>query len=214
MDMHVYDWLYLVSILSLYPMPPSLNVMFCVDAEVSDHNRHPHLHCQATKLTVSVCILWSVYLICCLVMCAQVFSFFMIRSRCSFQDGCMWWGTGNGEKHCKLTQLVLESWSTCISAEMTLLFSPLSHSKQQFIVSVMSYLSWNKPMQCFIFHKITYILNIGHMHIGLRGFPIIYDDTWLNTSREPISWDNGALSSLPWNFTGMFMFQRDIKLLT
>ena len=136
--MHVYDWLYLVSTLSFYPMPPSLNLMFCVDAEVSDHNWHPHLHCQvslkATILTVSVCILWSVYLICCLVMCAQVFSFFTIRSRWSFQDGCMCWGTGNGEEHCKLTQFVLESCSTCIPAEMTLLFSPLSHSKQQFIV--------------------------------------------------------------------------------
>lgn len=31
-------------------------------------------------------------------------------------------------------------------------------------------------MQCFIFHKVTYILNVSHMHIGLSGFPIIYDD--------------------------------------
>lgn len=169
---------------------------------------------KATILTVSVWILWSVYLICCLVMCAQAFSFFMIRSRCSFQEGCMCWGSGNGKKHCKLTQLVLESCSTCIPAKMSRLSSPLSHSKQQFIVSILSCLSWNKAMQCFIFHKITYILSIRHMHIGLRDFTIIHDDTWLNTSREPISWDNGALPSLPWNVTGMFMFQREIKLLT
>ena len=154
-------------------------------------------------------ILWSVYLICCSVMCAQAFSFFMIRSRWSFQDGCICQGTGNREKHCKLTQLVLESCSPCTPVKILLLFSPLSHSKQQLIVSAMSCLSWNEAMQCFIFCKINYILNIG-----LRGFTVIYDDTWLNTSRETISWDNSVLPSLPWNVKGMFMFQRDIKLLT
>ena len=113
-------------------------------------------------------ILWSVYLICCSVMCAQAFSFFMIRSRWSFQDGCICQGTGNREKHCKLTQLVLESCSPCIPVKISLLFSPLSHSKQQLIVSAMSCLSWNEAMQCFIFCKINYILNIG-----LRGFTVI-----------------------------------------
>ena len=91
-------------------------------------------------------------------------------------------GTSNGEKHYKLTQFVLESCSTHIPAKMSLLFSPLSHLKQQLIVSPMSCLSWNKAMQCFIFHKIlfhkiTYTLSISHVHIGLRGFTIIYDDT-------------------------------------